>query len=322
MKLLIIKTEKSPSHLFKNEHAEKVKEMDASVEVVVSSDKEEIARHLQGADILACSPLVFPDISGAKNLKWIHSFSAGVDKILKPEVVNSDILVTNSSGIHATPIAEHIIGFMLIFTRKFADTFRAQQAHAWKRREDLTELREKTLLVVGLGNIGTEAARLAHCFGMHVISVDTDRERDKPDFVEELGGPDALSAMLPRADFVALCLPYTKETHHFLDLEKCKQMKPTGVVINIGRGGVVHESELVEALGKGIIAGAGLDVTEQEPLGPESPLWDMENVVITPHHSGISGKYMDRAIEKLCLNLVAYLKGETMPNLVDKKLGY
>jgi len=321
MKLLIIKTEKSPSHLLRDAHAEKVREVDPSIEVIMTSDAEEIKRHIVDADILACSPLVFPDISGAKNLKWIHSFSAGVDKILKPEVVNSDVLVTNSSGIHATPIAEHIIGFMLMFTRRFYDTFRAQQKKEWKRREDLTELRGKVVLIVGLGHIGTEAARLTHCFGAHVLAVDASK-KDKPDFVEELKTPDALPKFFGKADFVALCLPYTKETNHFLDLEKMKQMKPSAVLINIGRGAVVHEQELIEALQSKVIAGAGLDVTETEPLPPESPLWEMENVLISPHHSGISEKYMDRAIEKLCLNLEAFLQGKPLPNLVDKKRGF
>ena len=128
--------------------------------------------------------------------------------------------------------------------------------------------------------------------------------------------------MLPLADFVVICLPLTKETHHLFSREKFNCMKPTAVLINIGRGAIVHEKELIEALENKVIAGAALDVQETEPLPPDSPLWDMENVVITPHHSGISEKYIGRAIDLFCLNLQAYVRGESLPSLVDKTAGY
>ena len=321
MKILIIKSEGQPVRLLKDEHLAKIKQLDEGIEVAATFDEEEIAKHVIDADVVACSPRNFPSIEGAKNLKWVHSFSAGMDRILTPEMKNSDIILSNSSGIHATPIAEHIIGFMLIFTRGFFNTFRNQQKKVWQKNEELTELRDKVVLILGLGRIGTEAARLASCFGANVFAIDTS-QKEKPDFVEDLKGPDSLSGMLGQADFVALCLPYTKENHHFFDGEKMKQMKSSAVLINIGRGGVVHEQELIDALRNKVIAGAGLDVTEEEPLSEDSPLWGMENVVLTPHHSGLSEKYMDRAIDRFCLNIQAFLKGERLPNLVDKELGY
>src|SRR6185503_9960075 len=128
--------------------------------------------------------------------------------------------------------------------------------------------------------------------------------------------------MLPHADFVVITLPHTPETHHLFNAEKFKRMKKSAVVINIGRGGIIHEADLVEALKAGDIAGAGLDVTETEPLPNYSPLWDMENVMITPHHSGLSHKYMDRAIDLLCKNIKAYLAKKPLLTEVDKKLGY
>lgn len=321
MKILIIKSEGQPVRFLQDEHIAKIKEMDRDIEVVAVSDSQEIARHIADADILACSPRDFPPIENAKNLTWVHSFSAGVDRILTPKVKNSDIILSNSSGIHATPIAEHIIGFMLLFTRKFFDTFRKQQQKVWARNEDLTELRDKNVLILGLGRIGTEAARLASCFGARIRAIDI-ATKEKPEFVEELKTPDSLNALLPQADFVVLCLPYSKENYHFFDMEKMKQMKPSAVLINIGRGGVTHEQELIAALQDKTIAGAGLDVTEEEPLPPDSPLWDMKNVVLTPHHSGLSEKYMDRAIDSFCLNLRAFLSGKPLPNLVNKELGY
>jgi phosphoglycerate dehydrogenase-like enzyme len=146
--------------------------------------------------------------------------------------------------------------------------------------------------------------------------------KQKPEFVEQLGTVQELTGFLGQADFVVLCLPYTKDTHHFINQNRLIAMQPHAVLLNIGRGGVVDEQALIKALKEKKIGGAGLDVTEQEPLPKDSPLWDMENVVITPHHSGISEKYIGRAIDLFCLNLQAYLKGERLPNLIDKTVGY
>jgi len=332
MKVLLIKTEGEIPLEIKNKHLENIQAVDKSIKVtaITSTDKQEVANQLKDADIVAGVPGAIPSINNAKSLKWIHSFSAGVEKVLTDEVVKSKITVSNSYGIHATPIAEHVIGFMLIFTRKFYDTFRKQQEKTWEANQNLTEVKGKTVLVVGLGHIGTEVARLANCLGANVIGIkhnlknksSTNSVLDKPDFVHKLYAKDDLEEALPKADFVVLCLPYTKDTHHLFDMKKFRLMKKSGVMINIGRGGVVNEKELIEALDKKIIGGSALDVTEEEPLPKESKLWDMENVVITPHHSGLSEKYMDRAIDLFCVNLKAYIKGEPLPNLVDKKRGY
>ena len=311
MKILLIKTEGMKPLLIYGKHLEKIRSVDKSIRVtaVSSLDKEQIAKHLKDVNIIAGSPWVIPSIKTAKNLKWIQAFSAGVEKILTPEVVKSDVLVSNVSGIHAIPIAEHVLGFMLIFTRKFYDTFVKQQKKIWEKNQDLTELRDKTVLVVGLGNIGQEVARLANCFGANVIAIKQNTKNQ-------------LEKVLPKADFVVLCLPLTSQTHHLFDMKKFRIMKKTSVIINIGRGASINEKELIEALDKKIIGGAGLDVTEEEPLPKGSKLWKMENVILTPHHSGWSEKYMDRAIDLFCVNLKAYLTNKPLPNLVDKTRGY
>ncbi len=323
MKILLIKTEEAIPLEIRDSHLEKIRSVDKRIEVasVSSSDTTGLVKQLEDADILASVPGIIPSISTAKKLKWIHSFSAGVEKVLTDEVVNSKVMVSNSSGIHATPIAEHVLGFMLIFTRKFYDTFKKQQKKTWEANQDLTELREKTVLVVGLGHIGIEVARLANCLGANLICIKKN-VGNKPDLVSKVYAIDYLESILPKADFVILSLPLTRDTHHLFDMNKFKLMKKSGVLINIGRGGVVNEKELIEALDKKIIGGAALDVTEEEPLPKNSPLWNMENVVITPHHSGWSEKYMDRAVDLFCINLKAYIKGEPLPNLVDKKRGY
>ncbi len=323
MKILLIKTERAIPLLITEKHLEKIRAVNKSIKVaaVSSIDKQEIAKQLKDADVIVGVPGVFPSIKYVKNFNWIHSFSAGVEKLLTPEVIKSKIIVTNSAGIHATPIAEHVLAFMLIFTRKFSDTFQKQKSKVWKPNQDLTELRDKTVLIVGLGNIGKEVARLSCSFGANVVAVKQNTE-NKPDFVGKLYVKDDLERALPKADFVVLCLPLTKDTHHLFGMGKFRRMKKSAIIINIGRGRLINEKELIKALDKKIIGGAGLDVTEEEPLSQKSKLWEMENVVITPHHSGWSEKYMDRAIDLFCLNLKAYLTNKPLPNLVDKKLGY
>jgi len=323
MKILLIKTEGEIPLEIKNSHLEKIRGVNKSIKVsaVTSADKQEIAKQLKDANIIAGVPFVIPSITNAKNLKWIHSFSAGVEKVLTDKVIKSKVIVSNSSGIHAIPIAEHVIGFMLMFTRKFYDTFKKQQKKIWEANQNLTEIRGKTVLVVGLGHIGTEVARLTSCIGAKVIAIKQSLS-NKPKFVDKLYRIRDLGKVLPKADFVVLCLPLTAETKHLFGMKKFKLMKRSGSIINIGRGGLIKESDLITALEQRIIAGAALDVTEEEPLSQKSKLWQMENAVITPHHSGWSEKYMDRAIDLFCINLKAYFKREKLPNLVDKKRGY
>ena len=324
MKLLLITSKERPHFHVKEDHLKRIRSQSREIEIFVvpSTQPEVISRHARDADIMVGFPMMLEKVIGeAKNLKWIHSFSAGVDKLLTPEIVASPVLVSNSAGIHAIPIAEHIIAFMLLFTKRFYDTFAAQQNRTWDRRDDMEELHGKTVLIVGLGHIGRQAAKLVHCFGAHVIATNRELE-NKPEFVDEVKSPEQLDEMLPLADFVVLSVPHTRETHHMFNAEKFKKMKPSAVLINIGRGGVVNESDLIAALEQKTIQGVALDVTEVEPLPSDSPLWGMENVILTPHHSGISKEYMRRAIERFCLNLQAFLESKPLPNLVDKKRGY
>ena len=323
MKILLIKTEGTIPLLVKEKHLEKIRNIDKDIKVtaVSSIDKHEIARQLKDADIIAGIEPVISSIKNAKNLKWIHVFFAGVEKVLTPEVVKSKVIVTNSSGIHSIPIAEHVLGFMLIFTRRFYDTFKKQDKKIWEANQNLTELRGKTVVVVGLGKIGTEVARLSSLLGARVLAV-KNNIKSKPNFVDNIYKSNNLEKVLPKADFVIICLPLTPKTYHLFDIKKFKLMKKSGVIMNIGRGPLIKEKDLIFALEKKIIGGAALDVTEKEPLPKESKLWNMKNVVVTPHHSGWSEKYMDRGIDIFCLNLKAYLKNKPLPNLVDKKRGY
>ncbi len=312
----------SHPHFFKRAYLERIRSSAGkNVDIRIVTDLKRAAAAVLDADVIAGFPWMIPPLGKARKLKWLHSFSAGVDRVLTDETKRLPVIVSNSSGVHATPIAEHLIGFILIFTRGFHRTLRNQLRRRWQKDETISELRGKTVLIVGLGDIGTEAARLAHAFGARVIAV-ARTKRVKPDFVDMLGTVRSLDALLPKADFVAICLPHTKETHHLFDMRKFREMKRTAILMNIGRGGIVQEKDLIRALQQKVIAGAALDVTEKEPLPRTSPLWNMENVIITPHHSGLSEKYMDRAVALFCRNMRAFIKGERLPNLVDKKLGY
>ncbi len=311
----------SGPHVLTPEHVRKIRAVGQDLEIIVTVHEKDAKKKSADVEIIAGFPSTIPPLTEARNVRWVHSFSAGMDRVLTPELIKSSIICSNSSGIHQTPIAEHVIGFMLIFTRGFLKTFANQRKRLWRKDDTVTELCGKTVLIVGLGNIGGEVARLVHAFGAKVIAVSRG-SKEPVEEIYEMKKPPALDAVLPRADFVVNCLPYTNETHHLFDRAKFQRMKPSAVFINIARGGIVHEKDLIVALKKKIIAGAGLDVTEVEPLPKASPLWRMPNVIITPHHSGLSEQYMNRAIDRFCLNLKAYLAGERLPNLVDKKRGY
>lgn len=308
-------------HTFCAEHLATLRAAGSSDIEIIAALPADAAALVSEAHIIAAFPSTMPDVSFAPNVEWLHSFSAGVDRILTPAVAASNSIVSNSRGVHKTPIAEHIIGCMLMFTRGFHTTFHNQGQHLWKKAASLDEISGKVVLVVGMGEIGSEAARLAAAFNARVWALSRSA-KERPDFVERVGTNADLERMLPDADFVVITLPHTDETHHLFNKNLFAKMKPTAVIINIGRGGIINEVDLIEALKAGHIAGAGLDVTEVEPLPAASPLWDMPNVILTPHHSGLSAKYMDRAAEVLARNLEAFRKGEKLPTQVNKELGY
>lgn len=321
MKLLLITDSKRGTDYLEERHLEQIKQTAPDLQIVAMTNAN-AGLDLDEFDIIVGFPGFMPTIVNSKNLKWIHSFSAGVDKVLTPEIINSSVLVSNSAGIHATPIAEHVLGFLLLCTRQFLPALKSQIQHQWKGPEDVTELRSKTILIVGLGHIGEEVARLVSAFGATVIATVRNLRTEKPEQVSRLETSDHLTELLPEADFVVITAPLTTENRGLFNKEKFQKMKPTAVIINIGRGPIINEADLIETLKNKTIAGAALDVTETEPLPHNSPLWDMENVFITAHYSGLSERYMERAIDRFCMNLKAFLEGKELPNLVDKRLGY
>ena len=258
----------------------------------------------------------------APNLRWVQLTSAGLDRAARSGLIESDFMLTSASGLHATPIGEYVLCLMLMFCKGAERFMRAQGRREWIRYMP-QELYGKTVGVVGLGHIGTEVARLAKAFGCRVIgSRRSVTARTKDGLVDELLPPSALPELLAESDFVVLAMPSTPETRHLIGEAELRAMKDTGVLINIARGAVVDEAALVRALKEGTIGGAGLDVFEQEPLPPESELWELENVIMSPHLSGGTVIYNERAVGIFCDNLRRYLAGQPLMNLADPARGY
>jgi phosphoglycerate dehydrogenase-like enzyme len=259
----------------------------------------------------------------APELQWIQLTSAGADHMIGAGMIDRrpDVLVTTASGIHAIPISEQVIGYILVFCRGFLRDWRAQREARWDRYTP-EEAAGKTLGIVGYGPIAQRTAALAQALGMRVVVLRHTPQAHAEPPIERFYTPDQLHDMLGVSDFVLLAAPFTPQTRGMIDAAALAAMRPTAVFINISRGGLVDEPALIAALQGGQIAGAALDVFAQEPLPAESPLWAMQNVFITPHMAGANPSYNHRATELFCDNLRRYIAGQPLRNRVDPARGY
>lgn len=262
-------------------------------------------------------------VEQAPRLRWLQLFTAGVDHYALPEPISRpDILVTNARGVYGVAGAEHVLGWMLMFNRGLLEFYRFQMETRWNREVRLArKLQGQTLGIVGLGDLGSELARRAKAFDMRVLAIRR-RVTAVPDYVDALWTLERLPDLLEQSDHVALTLPLTRETKGIINKETLARMKPTAYLYNIGRGALVDEGALVEALEKGTIAGAGLDVFMEEPLPADHPLWRLPNVLITPHLGADSPWDMDEAARIFCDNLRRFRAGEPLRNVVDLRRGY
>jgi len=279
-------------------------------------------------ELLARAEVVYglflpPDLcSRAPRLKWVQTMSAGVDRFAETDIWQSPVMLTGVSGIHATPIGEFLLGLMLMFAKKAPLGFRMRQEREWQRYLP-TVLRGKTAGIVGLGAIGREVARLSKAFGMRVIATRRSaRKETRSRYADRVLPPERLAELLAESDYVALTLPLTPETRGIIGEKELNAMKPTAVIINIGRGGLIDEAALVSALEEKRITGAGLDVTAIEPLPVDSRLWDLDSVILSPHIAGGMEDYEARATDIFCDNLERYINGKRLRNVIDKKKGY
>lgn len=295
--------------------------------VVHLNSYDQIPAEISDTDIFAGFTLQPDQLAAACKLKWIHVTAAGVAQLMRPDVRESGVIVTNSRGIHAVPMAEHTMGLILSLARKFPAAVRYQQERIWSQQEIWdtrprpTELKGTTVLIIGFGAIGTELARRARAFGMRVWAVTRSGHADAGIADWTFPAKD-LAQALPDADYVVLAAPDTPETHHMIGERELAAMKPSACLVNVSRGGLVDESSLISALERGTIAGAALDVTEKEPLPGESPLWQLQNVFITPHTSSVSENLWPRQTELMLANLERWFSGRQLTNLVDLARGY
>lgn len=260
------------------------------------------------------------DFPLADALKWIQQPSIGAEAHMYPALKESDVILTNCKGLGSTQLSEQAFALLFSLTRRIREQHDFMKRKHWER-VPCVELSESTMGLIGLGGVGMAMARRAHAFGMRVLAVDPE-PIEKPDFVERLDTPDKLGEMAAESDVLASCCPFTPATHKLVDGDVIGRMKPTSYFVNVSRGKVVDEEALVEALQAGRLAGAGLDVTYVEPCPPESPLWDLPNVILSSHSAGSSQFVRPRAMRLFIDNLHRYVKGEGLVNVVDKEKGY
>lgn len=284
--------------------------------------KEQLDTMLAEADVIYGLFLPGNMLDRAPKLKWVQTMSAGVDRFIGTDIWDSPVVLTGVSGIHATPIGEYVLQIMLMFAKKAPEYFRMKEKREWGRFMPAV-LRGKTAGIVGLGSIGQEVARLSKAFGMRVIATRRSaKATTRARYVDKMFPPEQLHQLLGESDYTAITLPLTPETSEIIGEAEFKAMKSTGYIINIGRGGLIDEEALIKALKEKRIAGAGLDVTTIEPLPPDSPLWELDNVILSPHISGGMEDYIERATDIFCKNLERYLNGKRLLNVINKSRGY
>lgn len=266
----------------------------------------------------------------ARRLRWVHSGAAGVGGSLFPEMVASDVLLTNSAGVYAEPMADQALAMMLYFTRGLDGAVVGMRERKWRREEivrprgGVTELAGAVVGIVGYGGIGRALGRRASALGMRVWALRRTAapDRPKPDGAERVWGPEGLDELLQGSDYVVITVPETKETIGWIGGRELGLMRESAVLINVARGRIVEEEALAAALRAGRLRGAGLDVFHHEPLPADSPLWKLDNALLTPHIGGTSPRFWERQTDLMIQNIGHYLAGRPLENLVDKRLGY
>jgi phosphoglycerate dehydrogenase-like enzyme len=303
----------------------------AATEAVFVTTADELSVHLPDAEIV-CSYFIPPDWRKlAPKLRWVQFPGAGVDSLATTGLLdaNSGVIVTTAAGIHAENISEYVFGSMLMFNWNWPQMVRLQDKHVWARSATWyhlggRELAGHTLGIVGLGHIGRRIAQLGHAFGMHVLgtrrSIHNSREQELD--VDQSFPPEQLHELLQLSDFVVISVPLTRETEKLIGEAELRIMRSNAYLVNIARGRVIDEQALIRALREGWIAGAGLDVTEEEPLPSESPLYSMPNVILTPHISGNSVHYDARLAALFADNLKRYRSGHQLQNQYEPSRGY
>lgn len=305
-----------------DEYAAMIRKRFPGLQVLCAKDAASIEDQIAKADVILAAPSYVPThlFDRARRLRWFQGTGAGVDRLLPIRDRISDIIVTNARGLHGEIIADFVMGGITILHWDFPRFMREQSRKEWHPRS-VAPLAERTLGVIGLGSIGATIARRGKSIGMTVVG--SNREVSQPiSGVDKLFPPEGLADLLQLSDFVVLAVPHLPETTRLIGSEQIRLMRRSAFLVNIARGLLIVESELIEALKRGTIAGALLDVFEREPLPAYSPLWTMPNVIVTPHMAGYATDYISRVFEIFADNMQRFLEKKPMRNVVDLKRGY
>ncbi|HEY7491508.1 MAG TPA: D-2-hydroxyacid dehydrogenase [Candidatus Tectomicrobia bacterium] len=294
----------------------------SDAEVIVTTPAE-APKHAADAEVIL-GPVPRQLLQAAPRLRWVQATSSGVDPFMYPEFCASNVILTSEKGLVGEHLADHAFGLLLTLTRQLATTFR-MGPDGWHQRpalrRQMVELSGLTMGIIGFGGTGRAVARRAHAFGMHCQAIDRDAVPPSPE-VAEVQRPTFFTKLLETSDVVAICCPLTQETRNLFDDEAFTHMKPGAFLVTVTRGEVIVEDALVRALQARRIRGAALDVAPREPLPPDSALWDMENVVMTPHTAGASQYRAGRNIDRFVRNIEHLRRNEPLEGVIDKQLGY
>jgi phosphoglycerate dehydrogenase-like enzyme len=299
---------------------------DLTITHLDSYDRAE--EEIRDAEVVVAWSIRPEQFKAAKKLRWIHSPAAAVHQLMFPELINSDVILTNAREVHGPVVAEHVIALIFALAKKLPDAVRLQQKRIWgqqriwRSQPRPREVAGATLGLIGLGSIGREVAKRANALGMNVMAVRDNPSKEKPQGVKQVYGSSDLRTLLERSDYLVLAVPVTPSTQKLMNADRFSQMKSDAYLINVGRGPLIDETALAAALRNHRIAGGALDVFEQEPLPTDSPLWDLENLLITPHTAGLTEKLWSRHYELFSENLRRYLAGHPLLAMVDKQRGY
>jgi phosphoglycerate dehydrogenase-like enzyme len=303
-----------------DEQAARLRAAGATV-LVVTADRDEILNEIRDADGLV-GPIDPEIFEHAGQLKWVQSLSSGVDALLFPDFVESDIVLTSEKGLVGPHLADHAFGLLLSLTRSLAW---AARQRSWDNRLAMRraskELSELTAGIIGLGGTGTSVAQRASAFGMSALAIDP-VVTERPETIQALDQPERLLEMASNADVLFVCCPLTADTYHLVDESVFDAMPASSYVINVTRGPIIDPDALVMALESGKLAGAGLDVTEPEPLPEDHPLWRFDNVIISPHTAGASQYRVGRVQQRVVRNIGHLANGETLEGVIDKTKGF
>ena len=298
------------------------------LEVSHRTNYDGVEEYLRDAEILFAFSLRPEQFGFAQKLRWIHAPTAAVHQLLFPELVKSNVVITNAHEVHGPVVAEHVIALIFALAKKIPQAARLQEKRVWGQDaiwKDAPRPREvagATLGLIGLGSIGRRVARMAAALGMRVIALREHPENERPEGVAAVYAPAQLNDVLSQSDYVVVAAPLTESTRALMNADRLRAMRPDAYLINVGRGPQVDDAALANALRNRLIAGAALDVFEHEPLPADSPLWELENLLITPHTAGLTEKLWQRHYALFSENLRRYLAGEPLLFVVDKKKGY